>query len=96
MQDTTREEKSDSQLDSSGVMRKHEAGKGTATEGWRQAVPQRWRKKQQGERKSDSRKKEKEQDRDQHRGTGSRMEVQKKPATGSMTERKEKRIGAGT
>ena len=63
MQATTREEKSDS----GGVTRKHEAGKGTAREGRGQAVPQRWRKKQQEERKSGSRKKKREQDRDRKR-----------------------------
>ena len=41
VQATTREEKSDRWLDSGGATRKHEAGKGTAREGWGQGVPQR-------------------------------------------------------
>ena len=46
-QDATRQEKNDRWLDSGGVTRKHKAGKGTVREGRGQAVPQRWRKKQQ-------------------------------------------------
>jgi len=64
VQDATRQEKNDRWLDSGSVTRKHKAGKGTAREGQGQAVPQRWRKKQHGERKSGSRKKKREQDRD--------------------------------
>jgi len=60
VQATTRQEENNKWLDSGGVTRKHEAGKGTAREGRGQAVPQRWKKKQHGDRKS-SRKKKREQ-----------------------------------
>jgi len=69
VQATTREEKRDRWLDSGGVMRKHEAGKGTAREGWGQAVPQRWRKKQQKQGEGAGQRPTKED--------GSRMEMQK-------------------
>jgi len=93
VQATTREEKSDRWLDSGGGTRKHEAGKGTVREGRGQAVPQRWRKKQQGERKSSSRHKEKEQDRDQQRRMGSRTQMQKKTCNGQHDTEEGKKNG---
>jgi len=60
VQATAREEKSERRLDTGGVTRKHEAGKGTAREGRGQGVLQKWRKKQHGDGKSGSRKKKRE------------------------------------
>ena len=76
-QDSRREEKSGSRLDSGGVARKQEAGNRTARESWGQGARQRRRKQQQGERKRGSRRREKERDRDQQRRMGSGMETQK-------------------
>jgi len=87
VQATTREEKSDGWLDSSGVRRKHEAGKGTAREGRGQAVPQRWRKKQQKQGEGAGQRPTKED--------GSRMQIQKKKTCNRQHDREEGKKNRG-
>ena len=87
MQATTREEKNDRWLDSGSVTRKHEAGKGTAREGWGQAVPQRWRNEEQQQKEEGAEHRPKMKNREQEGDA-------KKKQPCSMTE--EKRIAAGT
>ena len=88
MQDATRQKKNDRWLDSCGVTRKHEAGKGTAREGWGQAVPQRWRNEEQQQKEEEGAGQRPKMKNGEQEGDAKK----KKPC--SMTE--EKRIGAGT
>jgi len=95
VEDTTREEKSDSQLDSGGVTRKHKAGKRREKDGDRESHRDGERsRRKRGRAAAEGRRKSRTETNKEGRGAGWRC--RKKPAMGSMTKMKEKRIGAGT